>query len=165
MHYVTTILAALTESTETVLIGQLGLFATLVLGYVYTAWKEGRRRKWDVADRAELARLTRHTAANVAQAVQSQSDVVNEKLANAAGKLDQIQLQTNGELERLRSTVIALSSEVKQLHSVELSKLTAELERLKTIPISIAQSGEAIPVSINPVPVPIVPLSHPPNVP
>ena len=109
---------------------------TLIVGFVYTSWREHRNRQWDKQDRAELALKV----VTVAQAVSDKVEVENAKLADAISighaKADQltvatakIEEQTNGGFTHLKHQLATAESRIVDLRQ-EITALNAEVSKL-----------------------------------
>ncbi len=114
----------------TLLVGAIGsvlAFLGTIAGMILTTYKENRTRRWQVEDREELAKTTRHGLKNTEQAVKSQFDETKDKL-------DQIIEDAKTRLEVIRGD-IQVGHEISKVAFKEANDVNGKLLALGREPL------------------------------
>ncbi len=131
----------------TLIVGAVGsvlAFLGTIAGMILATYKENRTRRWQVEDREELARTTRHGLKNTEQSVKSQFDETKDKL-------DQIIRDAEKRLELLRGD-IKENTEVSKEAFKEANDVNGKLHAMGYELIN-AKPKEVLVVNQEPIPV------------
>ena len=98
-------------------IGQVILLLTTVGGFIVTAWRENRNRKWAQQDRADAA----------ATATAERKAATDEIITRAAAEAEATRIKTESVAENLRLVGVQTAAKLR-----EDSRIAAEILRLET---------------------------------